>query len=199
VLRRTRAPTRHTKQNHHRSSTPRASRSAKVINAVVTFVSVALGVLGLVVFWPRVTVEAAREIDPDAPQGISLKITNTGVLPLRNLQPAIGFGVLAPQGVPVPDLPVTGPFTGRLAFRPWFAKSLAMDEQYEIKLDATSSAANDGIFFFPPDYKLARLDFSLVLVFNPWIFPVRCEKEFKFATRIESNGKLSLMPQPINR
>src|SRR5215470_7999352 len=49
-------------------------------------------IVGLIVFWPRLIVEAVGQIDPLRPFPITFKITNTGFIPLDSVQPAIGRG-----------------------------------------------------------------------------------------------------------
>jgi len=149
------------------------------------------------------TVEADSEINASNPRGISLTIANTGLIQLRNVQPAFGL-VSMVMGPPFPNGQYPGPEYNatrppKFAFKNWFAKALASDERYEIRVDASSPQAADGAFYFTPGGRLARLDFLLIINYNPWIFPIRCEKEFRFVTRQEPNGMLSLMPRPIYR
>lgn len=158
-------------------------------------------VIGLVVFWPRMSVEASSQIDAAAPTGITMTITNTGWMPLRNLQPILGVGVIAiGTGPPVKDFDFNGPMQSKIAYTRWFTKTLAIDEKYQIRLDASGPKANDGLFYFSPGSgPLGKLDFSLIIAYNPWIIPIRGEKEFRFVSRLESNGMLTLMARPVTR
>src|SRR5258708_29477003 len=87
-----------------------------MLEVIVSLIGI---VLGLVVFWPRMTVEAKSEIDSAEPRAISLKITNTGLIQLRDLQPTFGLCELSIGDAPAITNDCNGPLMTRLAPTFW--------------------------------------------------------------------------------
>src|ERR1700733_8772501 len=81
--------------------------------------------LGAVVLWPRVTIEPEGQIDPSHPYPIAFKITNTGFVPLRDVQPFIGVCEFWP-GEPknLPDR-CAGSLGSRFVMPQWHIRWLA--------------------------------------------------------------------------
>jgi hypothetical protein len=147
--------------------------------------------LGVAVLWPRVTVEPMQvEIDPLNPSPISFKISNTGFISLRNIQPFVGicdvvFGKPAPFGEKC-----NGPLEQYAEMKKWRANILARDETTEIRIDDLIREPPGG---------LGGIDISVGIEFNPWIVPYRWRVEYRFQTRLENDGKLSWTPRPLNQ
>jgi hypothetical protein len=148
-------------------------------------------VVGLVVFLPRVTVDIGELTDPSNAYTITFVITNAGIIPLKNVQPILGIGMLI-SGPPqiVPD-GWDGPFQSRIKFTPWLTKWMAADEKYEIRLD-------DAIHF-GPNVKFGGAHISIGVEYQPWFLPLTRTKEFRFFTRLEPNGRLTWVRAPLKR
>src|ERR1700716_1025305 len=103
----------------------------KLFAAVLVFCSL----LALLVFWPRVVVESDSPFDPASPHPIAFKITNTGFVALRDIQPALGICALwfgEPKNLP--DR-CAGSLGDRFAMPQWRANWLNRDETLKIRLD----------------------------------------------------------------
>jgi len=148
-------------------------------------------ILGLIALWPRVVVDPEQQIDPSNPHPISFKITNTGFIPLWNLQP--GFGLCEFDASPPHDLPdrCKGPLGTIFINDHWAVAELARDETIQLRLDDLFSVEPPSIF--------GAADISIVLSFNPWFLPVTRKAEFRFQTHVEKDGKLSWVPRPLNK
>jgi hypothetical protein len=147
-------------------------------------------IVGLIVFWPRLIVEAVGQIDPLRPFPITFKITNTGFIPLESVQPAIGlcdFWTGSPKNLPDQ---CNGPL-GSYQMRQWFVSTLARDETTEVRLD--------DLFNIIPPAQFGAADVSIKVAFNPWIVPIHWQSEFRFQTRLERDGKLSWIARPLNK
>ena len=148
-------------------------------------------IVGLIVFWPRLIVEAVGQIDPLRPFPITFKITNTGFIPLDSVQPAIGlcdFWTGSPKNLPDQ---CNGPLGSYLQLPQWFVSTLARDATTEVRLD--------DLFNIIPPAQFGAADISIKVAFNPWIIPIRWQREFRFQTRLEQDGKLSWIARPLNK
>ena len=148
-------------------------------------------IVGLIVFWPRLIVEAVGQIDPLRPFPITFKITNTGFIPLDSVQPAIGlcdFWTGSPKNLPDQ---CNGPLGSYLQMPQWFVSTLARDATTEVRLD--------DLFNIIPPAQFGAADISIKVAFNPWIIPIRWQREFRFQTRLERDGKLSWTARPLNK
>jgi hypothetical protein len=154
-------------------------------------------------FWPRLTIDGGTEIDPSDARP-SFTITNIGFTPLHNVRPGIGFCGIGMQKDAAGRLAISigpcngAPLQGPIAYSKWFAKSLDKDEKYEIRLDASAPTSNDGLLFLG-DTKLTSIEVVWIIEYEPWILPIPCKKKFRFVTRTERDGKLSLMPEPVEQ
>jgi len=148
-------------------------------------------IVGLIVFWPRLIVEAVGQIDPLRPFPITFKITNTGFVPVESVQPAIGlcdFWTGSPKNLPDQ---CNGPLGSYLQMPQWFVSTLARDETTEVRLD--------DLFNIIPPAQFGAADISIKVAFNPWIVPIHWQSEFRFQTRLERDGKLSWIARPLNK
>ena len=166
-------------------------RAIKFGSGLAAAIALAAAVVGLLFLWPRVTVDPEGPVDPSNPRQISFKITNTGFIPLKNAQPALGlceiwFG-------PPKNLPERCEKSLGTRFRKpqWFVKTLARDESVKIRID--------DLFNIQPPAEFGAADISIRVDFNPWIIPIQYAVEFRFQTRIETNGMLSWIPRPLDK
>src|SRR5579862_5091423 len=76
-----------------RNRQERNERRLKFFAAVGAVIAMALG---LIVFWPKLTVEAGRfEFDPSNPHPLPFVISNIGFIQLRDVQPTIKHCLVA--------------------------------------------------------------------------------------------------------
>ena len=148
-------------------------------------------IVDLIVFWPRLIVEAVGQIDPLRPFPITIKITNTGFIPLDSVQPAIGlcdFWTGSPKNLPDQ---CNGPLGSYSQMPQWFVSTLARDATTEVRLD--------DLFNIIPPAQFGAADISIKVAFNPWIIPIHWQREFRFQTQLERDGKLSWIARPLNK
>jgi hypothetical protein len=150
------------------------------------FVAVVGFVAALVTFLPRITVEPGGQIDPLKPYPIPFTITNTGIIPLFNVQPAIAVCKIY-SGIPSAR-ECNGNLKGGFIFAPWFSKRLWMDEKYTIRLD-------DAFKFV----EAPSFDISIVVEYEPWFLRIKQKKEFRFFAKTERDGSLTWMARPLDK
>ncbi|WP_454813249.1 hypothetical protein [Labrys neptuniae] len=167
----------------------------KYWKAAATTAGVVVAIVGLasavVAFLPRVTIEPGGPIDPSNPNPISFTIANTGIVPLREVQPMLGLCVLI-WGEPKPLPGTCNKISTFMIYTPWHSDSLAIDERYTIHLDEVIKAAG----------KFGGADISIRVDFYPWLltfWPFRLEKEYRFQTKLEDDGKFSWMARPLDK
>jgi hypothetical protein len=112
---------------------PKAKTSPfyKICGYIVAVVGLAASI---VTFLPRMTVESDAKIDPSKPYPMPFTITNTGVVPLMSVQPAMGLCQISTEPGPLLDN-CKGSLVSRLAKTEWFVNELAKDEKHIIRLD----------------------------------------------------------------
>jgi hypothetical protein len=170
------------------ASSERPSIFWKVWSLISTPLNFGLAMLSLLVFWPRMTVDAENQIDPANPHPIMFKVTNTGLLTLRDVKPMLG---ICQYGAKVNSLETrcNGALRSRLVPLLLHAGTLQSDEKDSFRLD--------DVFNLLPGVRLEGADISIVINYNLpafnfiCVYVVSCEAEFRFITREEADGKLS--------
>jgi hypothetical protein len=148
--------------------------------------------LGIIVLWPRVTVEPEGQIDPLSPSAISFKITNTGFVTLRAVRPFVGICTFVIGKPTNPPERCTGALRSRLMNPEWPIHWLARDETTKIRLD--------DIFPVNATSKFGGADISVGVNFYIGIIPwLDVPIEYRFQTRLEPDGKFSWIPRPLNK
>lgn len=181
------------------TTTEQHSRHGLGVTEWIGLIGTILGILlGLVVFLPRVTVEPTAQIDPLKPAPIFFTITNTGIIPLYNVQPMIGLCILRiaregkhPENFPDEEERCNGRREPRIIMPFWFVKVLSMDEKSVVRLE-------NGLFVnIPQPAKFDGADIAIIVEYQPWLIPLRREKEFRFVTKVENTGVFSWIPSPV--
>ena len=139
------------------------------------------GVVAAVAFLPGVTVEAERPLDPSNPYPISFTIADANLIPLNdvNVYLVICYVVAGPAP---PAQVCQPPFETRLFKAGWRNHALSAHEPFTVTLDDFMRLAAPA--------KFGGADITIVVDYQPWPFPVRQEKEFRFATQPGIDGKL---------
>lgn len=139
------------------------------------------GTAAAVLLFPGVTVAPEAPFDPANPYPISFRIADSNFVPLSNVNAYLVICYVAAAPAPVPQRCQSSGKT--LLFKAgWRDHSLAADQSFTITLD-------DFMRFTPPT-KFGAADISIMVEYQPWLVPVRQEKEFRFTTLPQSDGKL---------
>lgn len=156
-------------------------------------ISVAGLAITLLVFWPRITVDPDGEIDPADTKSMAFRLTNSGILTLRDVRPALGVCEISgfPAGDDHPIQTCSGPLQSYAFIKAWRASAITIDEHPTIRLwDAIG--LNNGS-------RVTRADISIKVFYFDWMWPIEFQKEFRFTTTQLANGKLVWTPMPIWR
>lgn len=168
---------------------PRLRMFRAIVLLAAFWVSSAASVL---FFFPRITVEPSASYDPSSPSAVTFTISNANIVPLRDVQVAIGIGsmALSPRlilkGVASEGVPAT-------FLKPpdnWTAKWLNPDEKWQISLE-------DEFVGFQP---IENADITIAVTYSPWFVPFwRPTKQFRFIARKLSDRKIYWIPTPLYR
>jgi hypothetical protein len=146
------------------------------------------GATAAVTLLPGVTVDPEGPIDPANPYPISFKIADANFIPLNNVNVYLEICYVAAAPAPAAQR-CQPPYKTRLFKAGWRDHSLAIDRQFTVTLD-------DFMRLREPE-KFGGADISIIVEYQPWNFPIRQEKEFRFATELELGGKLSWASRPL--
>ena len=175
----------HNKKHHDVHPTP---QKTSVWNTP-TVLGLLLALVGLIVFWPRLTVESSGPVDPANPLSSAFTITNTGFIKLSDVDVSFGMGQMGFGGVALrPNFVPT--FTALQTMREWSGHSLARDEAYTVTL---SDFVNGG----GPE-PLTGADIAIVVQFKPWFLPWKCEEGRRFVTKKQTDGRLYWYHYPLD-
>jgi hypothetical protein len=164
---------------------------AKIGAGILGLCTIVGTLVGLVVLLPRMTVDSDKLVDPLNAPPITFTLTNTGYIPLTNVRPAMGlcdFVIGPPRDI---DDRCDGSLSSGFQLTKWFTKRLSMDEKHTIRLD--------DLFDLSPPTQFGGANISIKISYEPWFLWFRMEKEFRFMTRMEKDGKFSWVNRPINR
>jgi hypothetical protein len=114
--------------------TRKPSRTSKAAKAFIAFLSFALGCLGLLVFWPRMTVDPEGDLDV-AGRKMAFRVTNTGLTTLHEVQPIVGLCQIAFGGKLDPKHRCDGPLGSKLVPTMLKIGTLTMDEKQSFRFD----------------------------------------------------------------
>lgn len=130
---------------------------------------------------PGVTVEPEGPIDPANPYPVAFKIADANFIPLDNVNAYLVICYVAAAPTPVAP-PCQPPDKIRRFKAAWRDHALAKDQSFSIALD--------DFMRLPATAKFGGADISIVVEYQPWSIPMRQEKEFRFTTLPQSDGKL---------
>ncbi len=156
-----------------------------IILAVVTLLGTALAALILL---PRIIVDASVPVDPKNPLSASFTIINSSIIPLENINVALGIGQIVTGSKQI-DPNFIPSFESRIARTDWKHRRLSMDERYTITIG--------DIFHLGPEVNLSGADVAIVVSYNPWILPIRKEKVLRFVTKQQTDGRLYWYSRPL--
>ena len=144
--------------------------------------------LGIVVLWPRVTVEANNA--GDNPSVVSFIESNTGYIPLENVTDAMAlcyldFGKLRISG----NCAQLGAV--RIVSPQWKKHRLNIDDKNS--LDMREAFATYG-----GPTQVTAGDIAIIVTYQPWIVPITMEKKFHFATKASNDGRTYWAPSAID-
>jgi hypothetical protein len=170
------------------NDTPAALKRNRSLRALAAAV-LAGGTAAAVMYLPGVTVDPEGPVDPSNPYPIAFAISDANFIPLNNVNAylVICYAAAAPAP-PAQACPL--PYKTRLFKAGWRDHSLSADRQFTIVLD-------DFLRFTAPD-KFGGADISIVVEYQPWLIPIREEKEFRFATEPRIDGKLEWISRPVD-
>ena len=157
-----------------------ASRHGRALRALAAAL-LAGGTAAAVLLLPGVVVAPEGTLDPANPYPISFKIADANFVPLNNVNAYLVICYAAPALAPSPQ-PCQSPGKTLLFKAGWRDHALAADQSFTITLD-------DFMRFVPPA-KFGAADISIMVEYQPWLIPVRQQKEFRFTTLPQIDGKL---------
>jgi hypothetical protein len=170
------------------SEPPRGIRAHKTLLAWLLGVATILG--GIAVVLPRPAVIQSDPVDSSNPFSASFTITNSNIVPLRNVTAFLAIGEITFENGPVPTITGDEDFGSEL-FRPeWKNHSLDMDERFTI--------TPADIFKCCDSNKVSSADIAISVMYQPWFLPWKREKKFRFVTKKQTNGLLYWYAAPLH-
>ena len=164
--------------------TPRDAQAARKQGRALRALAAAVlagGTGAAIMLLPGVTVEPAGPMDPANPYPIAFTVADANFIPLDNVNAylVICYVAAAPT-------PVAPPCQSRDKIRrfkaAWRDHALAKNQSFSIALD--------DFMRLPAAAKFGGADISIIVEYQPWSLPMRQEKEFRFTTLPQSDGKL---------
>jgi hypothetical protein len=170
-------------------------------SAIPPFLTWAATVLTIIsaafLFLPRVTVDPSAAYDPSTPSPITFTVTNTNVIPLRDVHIGIGVCYLGPKEINPRPEHCNGPIVNSIFYRPqWFLHWLDVDEKSQFAIEDMLGRSSN------PKEQFEDADITVVIEYTPWHLPswlFRQTRQFRFITTPRSDGKIYWTPVPLNR
>jgi hypothetical protein len=166
-------------------ATARGKRSLGALAAAV----LAGGTVAALMYLPGVMVDPVGPVDPSNPYPISFTISDANVIPLDDVN--VYLVICYAVAVPAPSAPTCQPPYKTRKFKAgWRGRSLRADQPFTIVLD-------DFLRLAPPA-KFGGADISIIVEYQPWLIPLRQEKEFRFATELGTDSRLYWASRPAD-
>lgn len=138
--------------------------------------------LGIYAFWvPRLSIATQSSLDPNNPLATPFVVSNNGYLPVFNVDFICGIGHLDfANGSRFEEFGMT---TTEM-----HEDRIGTDEQATVRCDwmVKGSPITDG-------------DISIIVKFEPFMFPKQRDKSFRFVSVRNSSGNLQWIPKPLSK
>ena len=170
------------------SDTQAVLRRNRSLRALATAIVVGCGAAAVMLL-PGVTVDPEGPLDPSSPYPIPFKIADSNLIPLHNVNAYLVICYVVPAPAPAAQ-ECRPPYKTRLFKAAWRDHVLASDQSFTIALD-------DFMRFIAPE-KFGGADISIIVEYQPWIFPIRQEGTFRFATELGTDGKLYWISRSVD-
>jgi hypothetical protein len=165
-----------------------ARRQGRALRALAAAV-LAGGTGAAIMLLPGVTVEPEGTIDPANPYPIAFKIADANFIPLADVNAYLVICYVAAAPTPVAP-PCQSPDKIRRFKAAWRDHALTKDQSFSIALD--------DFMRLPATAKFGGADISIIVEYQPWSIPLRQEKEFRFTTLPQIDGKLYWIPRSLD-
>jgi hypothetical protein len=147
------------------------------------------GAAAALMYLPGVMVDPVGPVDPSNPYPISFTISAANLIPLNDVN--VYLMICYVDAVPVPSAPTCQPPYKTRRFKAgWRGHVLSADQPFSIELD-------DFLRLAPPA-KFGGADISIIVEYQPWLVPLRQEKEFRFATELGTDSRLYWSSRPVD-
>jgi hypothetical protein len=171
------------------STRPKAAapkhRLGKVIGAAFTVI---VGIVGLSVLWPRLTVEPTGTSEPSNPFSGIFKVANLQNYPLSDVR-IEAFLWCNKIGRGTDTSPPTMCERGMASSRSeWNHRTIAADDSYQVEVGDVLFATPSALLF---------ADISIKVTFDPWMIPFHFRREFRFYTHRRDDGIIEWLHKPL--
>jgi hypothetical protein len=151
-----------------------------LLRAILGAATLVGGIAAVVTFFPRTSVTASEPVDVNNPFSSSITVTNSGWLPLNDVDASVAIRRISNIQVRTRGDPNFGT---RLTSDQMKGHNLGVDDRFTFAL-------NDLVFppFQLPSKDLAEADIAIVIQYRIPILRIKQEKIFPFIVRRQSNG-----------
>ncbi len=188
-------PTAKASKSQNKPQRARKKKSRVSVMAVVLGLATLLGgIASALTFLPRVTVNVSDPVNPDDPFSSSIKITNTGYIPIDSVIPYLGLGEIG-YSSPTDQSPTSPlPANRRYIYQPhihldkWGIHDLGLDEEITIAINELWNVKAP----------LAFADIAVVVDYTIPLFRIQREKIFPMVAKRQTNGKFYWYSKPVS-
>jgi hypothetical protein len=161
-------------------------------------------------FLPRMTVEASSLFDDSNAYSVSFNVTNTGFIPLRNVQVGVGVCDLQTEKDDFKAINICKPPREMprlvLSLPRWTTPELAKDVKFAVTLSEALNIPTDKYRAEHPNViggyqmmsKLKGADVIVMVHYRPWFMWWRLEEDFRFVAEKQPNEKMMWRPVPLD-
>jgi len=166
----------------------------KLVLAICTIVG---GIAGAVFFLPRVSVTPTDPADPKQPFESSFTITNTNIIPLRDVGVGAGIYEINTVSFDEHNRPAVDPTrVPQMTIPEWNHHNLSMDEKFTVSIGRQFWGLDPNPK--PGARGFAGADIAIVVHYRPWFIPCEQTRIFRFVSHRYPNGSLSWFSHPLN-